>query len=101
MARHLEMYSKTAAPVPALDSNDRLSEGVHEPETERSNFAAFLLGGVVIAGGLMAFLYYDNGQAMRNDDIVTGSIMRASPISAPNVQVPLLSRQPANGSAQP
>lgn len=101
MAHHHDIYSKGAALLPALGPDDRLSQPADAPENNNSHFSAFLLGGVVIAGGLMTFLYFDNGQATRDDDMVTGSIMRVAPLSATNVQIPLLPRRAADGDTKP
>ena len=59
-----------------LRGNDRFSgQGI---EDGRSHFGAFLMGGVVVAGGLLAFLYYDTGNLNEraNHDIMGGSISR-------------------------
>lgn len=80
-----------------LRREDRIIEDLHEADTGRSNFVAFLLGGVVIAGGLLAFLYYDTGNLRPADQLTTGSISRdASPAMAPSIKISL---QPGNGSA--
>jgi hypothetical protein len=56
----------------------------------RSHFGAFLMGGVVVAGGLLAFLYYDtdnlNGRA--NNDLTTGGISQADrPAPLPSLRL--------------
>lgn len=61
-------------PSTQFDVSDRTLDGYEEADTGRSNFVAFLLGGVVIAGGLLAFLYYDS-DTMSTRDITTGSIV--------------------------
>lgn len=51
-----------------LDDQDR--------RADRSNFVAFLLGGVVIAGGLLGFLYFDSNNLTGADISTTGSLGR-------------------------
>lgn len=53
---------------------------VSEPEPGRSNFTAFLIGGVVIALGLLAFLFYDGANTGREVN-TTGS-------TAPRLEAP-------------
>lgn len=70
---------------------DRFFTEADPHDTGRSNFAAFLLGGVVIAGGMLAFLYYDTDNVGRGSDITTGSLGRIETQAAPparNVVVP-------------
>ena len=55
----------------------------------RSNFMAYLIGGLVIAVGLMAFLFYDGG----NRDVNTTSSTR------PSVQTPATPSAPGAGGA--
>ncbi len=74
-----------------LRDDDRFTG--YEAEPERSHFGAFLMGGMVVAGGLLAFLYYDtdslNGRA--NNEIATGSLSQ----TAPATPVPSLRLSPA------
>ena len=61
--------------IDPVDVSDRIIvDDDDDSDTGRSNFVAFLLGGVVIAGGLLAFLYYDSDN-MSTRDITTGSIV--------------------------
>ncbi len=77
-----DVYSRTkfdaklAAPsrLEPVSASDRILDDYDDTGSERSNFVAFLLGGVVIAGGLLAFLYYDSDN-MSTRDITTGSIV--------------------------
>lgn len=46
---------------------------VYDRDTGGSNFLAFLIGGLVIAVGLLAFLFYDGGTT--RDVTTTGSTM--------------------------
>ncbi|MDB5592174.1 hypothetical protein [Enterovirga sp.] len=65
-------------------------DALADRDAGRSNFAAFLLGGLVIAGGMLAFLYYDADNVGRGE-ITTGSIGRTEVQGAPpvpNIQVP-------------
>src|SRR4051812_23646444 len=50
--------------------NDRDTR-VYDRDTGGSNFLAFLIGGLVIAVGLLAFLFYDGGNT--RDVTTTGS----------------------------
>lgn len=63
----------------ALRNGDHFTAYGVEPE--RSNLPAFLMGGIVVAGGLLAFLYYDTDRLDPggNLDLTTGSISRAAP----------------------
>ena len=81
-----------------VDPRDRIADDLYERETGNSNFVAFLLGGVVIAGGMLAFLYYDTGNLNPRDDLTTGSIVRMeAPSQAPSIKIPMQPR----GSATP
>ncbi|MBM6596422.1 hypothetical protein [Microvirga pudoricolor] len=53
---------------------------VYERETRGSNTLAYLIGGLVVALGLLAFLFYDGGT---NDVSTTGSTTAPSTQSAP------------------
>ncbi|NNM73317.1 hypothetical protein [Enterovirga aerilata] len=71
-----------------LRDDDRFTG--YEAEPERSHFGAFLMGGMVVAGGLLAFLYYDtdnlNGRA--SSDLMTGGISRTeAPPSLPSLRL--------------
>lgn len=57
-------------------SADEGHDSLYENNTGRSNFVAFLLGGVVISGGLLAFLYYDSDNLASRDLMTTGSLGR-------------------------
>jgi hypothetical protein len=62
----------------------------YEAGRERSHFGAFLMGGVVVAGGLLAFLYYDtdNLSGRANNDLTTGSINRSDvPAALPSLRL--------------
>lgn len=52
-----------------------LDNGTMSPDRESggSNFLAFLIGGLVIAIGLLAFLFYDGGSTTGRDVNTTGS----------------------------
>lgn len=65
-----------ALPEVELRDDDRFSG--YDDDAERSHFGAFLMGGIVVAGGLLAFLYYDSDSLndRANSDITTGSISR-------------------------
>lgn len=43
--------------------------------TGRSNFVAYLLGGVAIAVGLLGFLFYDDARLGGRDVTTTGSVL--------------------------
>lgn len=73
------------------DAHDKIVDELYEKDTGRSNFVAFLLGGVVVAGSMLAFLYYDSDSYLTRDALTTGSIGQSSTIkivpSSP-IQVP-------------
>lgn len=73
-------------------SGDKIVDDYRERDAGRSNFAAFLLGGVVIAGGLLAFLYYDTNSLQPRDTLTTGSILQIPSASSP---VPARPQAPA------
>ena len=58
-----------AATGTTLDQDSR----PYERESGGSNFLAFLIGGLVIAIGLLAFLFYDGGSTTGRDVNTTGS----------------------------
>lgn len=72
--RFEQIRPEPSARLDPIDAGDRIIDDYDETDTGRSNFVAFLLGGVVIAGGLLAFLYYDS-DTMSTRDITTGSIV--------------------------
>ena len=79
-----------------LRDDDRFSG--YEPEHERSHFGAFLMGGMVVAGGLLAFLYYDtdNLNGRTYNELTTGSISQSgAPAALPSLR---LSPAPQNGA---
>ena len=72
-----------------LRGDDRPADTQYGEENERSNFVAFMLGGVVVAGGLLAFLYYDDANFSGRDDLAAGSFGRIeapAQLSAPNIR---------------
>ena len=86
----------------AVDQRDRIADDLYERDAGNSNFVAFLLGGVVIAGGMLAFLYYDTGNLAPRDDLTTGSISRVEmPIQAPSIKIPLQPQQPGGVDVKP
>ena len=80
-----------------LRDDDRFTG--YEPERERSHFGAFLMGGVVVAGGLLAFLYYDtdNLNGRTNNDFGTASVSRNEAV-APGAALPSLRLGPGAGT---
>jgi len=56
---------------------------VVDRESGSSNFLAFLIGGLVIAIGLLAFLFYDGGSTGGRDVSTTGSTMTRSAPATP------------------
>jgi hypothetical protein len=75
-------------PLPEVRDDDRFAYPDDEP---RSQFTAFLMGGVVVAGGLLAFLYYDSNGLdpnMGREPITTGSIVQAETLArVPSIEV--------------
>lgn len=63
-------------PVAELRDDDRFAG--YDDDGERSHFGAFLMGGFVVAGGLLAFLYYDSDTLndRADNELTTGSIIR-------------------------
>jgi hypothetical protein len=64
---------------------------VVDRESGGSNFLAFLIGGLVIAIGLLAFLFYDGGSTGGRDVSTTGSTTtRSAPATpaAPSLTAP-------------
>ena len=56
---------------------------VVDRESGSSNFLAFLIGGLVIAIGLLAFLFYDGGSTGGRDVSTTGSTTTRSAPATP------------------
>jgi hypothetical protein len=56
---------------------------IYDRDTGGSNFLAFLIGGLVIAVGLLAFLFYDGGNT--RDVTTTGSVTPRIERPAPNL----------------
>src|SRR3954452_16415903 len=88
---------------PTLDSTHLNSASdrdtvVYDRDTGGSNFLAFLIGGLVIAVGLLAFLFYDGGNS--RDVTTTGST--TPPIERPaSPAVPMTPVSPSAPSAAP
>ena len=71
-----------------IGEGSRFAHDFYERDTGRSNFTAFLLGGVVVAGGLLGFLYYDTDNLSQRDGLTTGSIGQVeSPASVPMLKL--------------
>jgi hypothetical protein len=68
---------------PNVYDRDPLAAGRETPVVDRdtgsSNFMAFLIGGLVIAIGLLAFLFYDGGSSTHRDVNTTSSTTRSAP----------------------
>ena len=90
MALRDETHALPSALPLELRDDDRFAPDMDERDAGRSKFAAFLMGGVVVAGGLLAFLYYDsdnlNDQAGR-DLMPTGSITQSAPAVVPSIRL--------------
>ncbi len=86
--------SELVDPTPAMRArrDDRLT-GDHpfDGDAGHSNFAAFVLGGVVIAGGMLGFLYYDSGATDRGYGLTTGSL---APVERRETASPSIMVQP-------
>ena len=72
---------------------------VYDRDTGGSNFLAFLIGGLVIAVGLLAFLFYDGGNT--RDVTTTGSVtpLIERPAASPDAAAPAMPGRPAAPSA--
>lgn len=71
-----------------LRDDDRFTG--YDAEDGRSHIGAFLMGGLVVAGGLLAFLYYDgeNPNGRGNTELTTGSISRSdAPAAVPSLRL--------------
>ena len=79
--------------VNPLSDNDAR---VYDRDTGGSNFLAFLIGGLVIAVGLMAFLFYDGGNS--RDVTTTGSTTPR--IERPAASAPAIPTRPAPSNPQ-
>lgn len=92
-------------PVPTTSRTDRIASEFYENGNGRSNFVAFIMGGVVIAGAMLAFLFYDTSSLSDpRDNITTGSLVKldsASPQRAPNISLPLRNVMPEPSRTSP
>lgn len=71
-----------------LRDDDVPLDNAYADDGDRSNMAAMMLGGLVVAGGLLAFLYYDDANFSGRDDLTTGSLGRIempAPAGSPNI----------------
>jgi hypothetical protein len=75
----------------AYDTTYDRETRVYDRDTGGSNFLAFLIGGLVIAIGLLAFLFYDGGNTSR-DVSTTGS-------TTPRIEAPTSPNAPSAPSA--
>jgi hypothetical protein len=69
---------------------------VYDRDTGGSNFLAFLIGGLVIAVGLLAFLFYDGGSTTGRDVNTTSSTTPR--IEAPATPAPSAPATPTSPS---
>lgn len=83
--------------IPPVTSGERIAYDGADRDAGRSNFAAFLLGGVVIAGGMLGFLYYDTDNLSRDDGLAAAGIMQPAPRE--NTQSPPALRIPVQPQA--
>ena len=72
---------------------------VYDRDTGGSNFLAFLIGGLVIAIGLLAFLFYDGGSTNRDVSTTSSTTPRIEAPASPNASRP--SPAPAAPSSGP
>lgn len=69
---------------------------VEDRRTGRSNLMAYLIGGLVIAGGLLAFLFYDGSNRDVNTTSSTqGPVQAPASPSAPGTTSPTTPSAPA------
>ena len=95
MALHQPDHQSSTRSDFELHDADRFAG--YDAQPERSHFGAFLMGGVVVAGGLLAFLYYDtdNLNGRPYNEFATGSVSRMdAPVTLPTVKL-----SPANPDA--
>ena len=76
----------TAVNTTGMNPLSNQDSRVYDRDTGGSNFLAFLIGGLVIAVGLLAFLFYDGGNT--RDVTTTGSL-------TPRVEHPATPTTPA------
>ena len=72
---------------------------VVDRDTGSSNFLAFLIGGLVIAIGLLAFLFYDGGSTGGRDVSTTGSTTTRSAPATPGSGGSMTAPAPAPSGA--
>jgi hypothetical protein len=70
-----------------MDNTSDRETRVYDRDTGGSNFLAFLIGGLVIAVGLLAFLFYDGGNT-RDVTTTSSTIPRVEAPAAPSVTTP-------------
>ena len=68
------------------------------PQGRSSNSLAYLIGGLVIALGLMAFLFYDGNDRAGTDAATTGSVTQSERTPANPGMTGGTSRSPATGA---
>lgn len=79
-----------------LRDDDRPTEYTDDHDGGRSSFVAFLMGGVLIAGGLLSFLYYDSNNLQGMDQMTMGGTAQPGTV-IPNVpSIRILPDAPAN-----
>ncbi|MGA0598786.1 hypothetical protein [Enterovirga sp. CN4-39] len=86
----LDRKDEPGSSLPEFELRDDDRFTGYEAEDEGSHFGAFLMGGMLVAGGLLAFVYYDtdnlNGRAQ--NDLTTGSISRSNaPAPVPSLKL--------------
>jgi hypothetical protein len=91
----LDRHDARGTTIPEFELRDDDRFTAYEADDQRSHFGAFLMGGLVVAGGLLAFIYYegDDANGRANRDITTGSISRSDPDRVP--ALPTLRTLPA------
>lgn len=74
---------------PQVEFRDDDRSTGYDAEDDRSHVGAFLMGGLVVAGGLLAFLYYDgeNPNGRGTNELTTGSISRSDAPAVPNLRL--------------
>ncbi len=94
--------SPTSAPVhretTAFDRDTTLDRDTTVVDRDRggTNFMAFLIGGLVIAIGLLAFLFYDGGNSGREVSTTGSTAPRIGAPATPTAPAPTTPARPAN-----
>jgi hypothetical protein len=95
--RDSTMYDRDTMNTTGTNTSLDRDTGAYDGDRGGSNFLAYLIGGIVIAIGLLAFLFYDGGSTTGRDVNTTGSTTpRLEAPAAPAPAAPATPSRPAN-----